>query len=50
LAEIMLDAVDHRIVKVLQQDGRITNQDLSERVGLSPSPCLRRLRNWKSRA
>lgn len=39
-----MDAVDRRIIRVLQRDGRITNQDLSEEVGLSPSPCLRRVR------
>ena len=39
-----LDDIDRRILAALQNDGRITNQDLSERVGLSPSPCLRRLR------
>lgn len=40
----MLDDIDRRILGEVQCDGRITNQDLSERVGLSPSPCLRRLR------
>ena len=40
----MLDAVDRRMLAVLQEDGRITNQDLSQRVGLSPTPCLRRLK------
>lgn len=39
-----LDAIDHRILEQLQRDGRMTNQDLSEKVGLSPSPCLRRLK------
>ena len=39
-----IDQTDRRILRVLQEDGRITNQDLGERVGLSPSPCLRRLR------
>ena len=39
-----LDAIDRRILTVLQQDGRMTNQALAERVGLSPSPCLRRVR------
>ena len=39
-----MDAIDRRIIRVLQQDGRISNQDLAERVGLSPSPCLRRVR------
>ncbi len=40
-----MDAIDRQIVRVLQRDGRISNQDLAERVGLSPSPCLRRVRN-----
>jgi Lrp/AsnC family transcriptional regulator, leucine-responsive regulatory protein len=39
-----LTAVDRRILRVLQEDGRITNAELAERVGLSPSPCLRRVR------
>lgn len=39
-----MDAYDKRIVRELQQDGRTTNQALAERVGLSPSPCLRRVR------
>lgn len=39
-----IDEIDRRILIELQNDGRMTNQDLSERVGLSPSPCLRRLR------
>lgn len=39
-----LDRYDRRILALLQQDGRISNQTLAERVGLSPSPCLRRVR------
>jgi hypothetical protein len=31
-------------LQVIQQDGRISNQDLADRIGLSPSPCLRRVR------
>jgi DNA-binding Lrp family transcriptional regulator len=38
------DAIDRSILRTLQQDGRIQNVDLAERVGLSPSPCLRRVR------
>ena len=41
---ISLDDVDRRILQSLQGDGRTTNQDLSQIVGLSPSPCLRRVR------
>lgn len=39
-----MDAKDQLIIRTLQQEGRLTNQELSERVHLSPSPCLRRLR------
>jgi Lrp/AsnC family leucine-responsive transcriptional regulator len=38
------DRYDRHILDVLQQEGRISNQDLAERIGLSPSPCLRRVR------
>ncbi|MEB4592521.1 Lrp/AsnC family transcriptional regulator [Candidatus Thiothrix sp. Deng01] len=39
-----LDRYDRRILQELQEDGRLSNQDLAERIGLSPSPCLRRVR------
>lgn len=39
-----LDNYDIQMLRVLQQEGRISNQDLAERIGLSASPCLRRLR------
>jgi DNA-binding Lrp family transcriptional regulator len=39
-----LDATDWRILKELQADGRITNVDLARKVGVSPPPCLRRVR------
>lgn len=39
-----LDRIDHAIIRELQADGRLSNQTLSERVGLSPSPCSRRLK------
>jgi Lrp/AsnC family leucine-responsive transcriptional regulator len=42
---IQLDAIDLGILKALQEDGRLTNNDLADRVGLSPSPCLRRVRH-----
>jgi len=41
---MQLDRYDRQILDLLQQDGRISNQDLAERIGLSPSPCLRRVR------
>jgi Lrp/AsnC family leucine-responsive transcriptional regulator len=39
-----VDAIDRRILRELQNDGRLTNQELAARVGLTPSPCLRRVR------
>jgi DNA-binding Lrp family transcriptional regulator len=39
-----LDAIDRRILKELQDDGRITNVELARRVGISAPPCLRRVR------
>lgn len=41
---MQIDRFDRHILQVLQQDGRISNQDLADRIGLSPSPCLRRVR------
>ena len=41
---MVVDSFDRQILRVLQQDGRISNQDLADRIGLSPSPCLRRVR------
>ena len=43
-----LDQLDRRILEEIQADGRMSNQELSERVGLSPSPCLRRLRQLEA--
>src|SRR5690242_7835538 len=39
-----LDAIDWKILAELQADGRITNVELARRVGISPPPCLRRVR------
>ena len=41
---MQLNRYDRQILELLQQDGRISNQDLADRIGLSPSPCLRRVR------
>ncbi len=41
---MQIDRFDRRILEVLQEDGRISNQDLADRISLSPSPCLRRVR------
>ncbi len=40
-----LDAIDRKILASLQADGRTSVTDLAGKVGLSPSPCLRRVRN-----
>jgi len=39
-----LDTIDSRIVAELQSDGRLSNVELADKVGLSPSPCLRRVK------
>lgn len=39
-----LDAIDRRILRALQADGRLPNTELAAQVGLSPSPCLRRVK------
>lgn len=38
-----MDSINHKILRELSRDGRISNLDLAERVGLSPSACLRRV-------
>ena len=43
-----MDRIDARILRALQRDGRLTNLELAEEVGLSPSPCLRRVRNLEA--
>jgi DNA-binding Lrp family transcriptional regulator len=42
--KVVLDAVDRDILFHLQQDGRLTNVELARRVGLTPPPCLRRVK------
>lgn len=42
-----LDRLDLRILDTLQHDGRITNAELAERIGLSPTPCARRVRQME---
>ena len=44
-----LDRMDRRILAALQAEGRISNVDLAQRVGLSESPCLRRVRTLEER-
>lgn len=42
-----IDAIDWKILRELQKDGRITNVELSSRVGISAPPCLRRVRRME---
>ena len=46
---IDLDDIDRRILRELQKDGRVQNNELAKRVGLSPSPCLRRVKLLEER-
>ena len=41
---VKIDRIDRHILEQLQQNGSLTNQELADKVGLSPSPCLRRVR------
>src|ERR1700683_4501066 len=43
-----MDATDRRIIAELQRDGRLSNVELAERVGLTPAPCLRRVKRLES--
>ena len=40
----MIDRIDKQILEILQTDSQISNQDLADKVALSPSPCLRRVK------
>ncbi len=44
-----LDAIDWKILRELQKDGRMTNVELSQRVGISAPPCLRRVRRLEEK-
>lgn len=44
MSSVELDAIDLKILRELQRDGRMTNVDLAEKVGISAPPCLRRVR------
>ena len=45
----MLDSYDHKILKLLQADGRMTITELSEQIGLSKTPCLNRVRKLETK-
>ncbi len=44
MTEITLDKIDKNILRLMQENGRITNLELAEQVGLSPTPCSRRVK------
>lgn len=44
MSGIKLDTIDRRILRALQENGRLSNVELADKVNLTPSPCLRRLR------
>ena len=46
-ASAALDAIDRRILNLLQEDNQITNQDLAAKVGISPPPCHRRVKRLR---
>lgn len=48
MPKLNLDAIDRKILAALQADARLTTEQLSEKVGLSPSPCARRVRNLEA--
>jgi DNA-binding Lrp family transcriptional regulator len=43
-----MDGIDRAIISLLQQNGRLTNQELAAEVGLTPAPCLRRVRRLEA--
>ncbi len=45
----MLDGIDQLILKIVQEDGRVTNADLARQVGLTPSAALERVRKLEGR-
>ena len=44
MAAVKMDKTDRKILAVLQAEGRLSNQEVAEKVSLSPSPCLRRIK------
>ncbi len=43
-----MDAIDRKIIAELQRDGRLSNAELADRIGLTPAPCLRRVKRLES--
>ncbi|MDD9890052.1 MAG: winged helix-turn-helix transcriptional regulator, partial [Gammaproteobacteria bacterium] len=48
MTDLKIDKIDMKILQTLQKNGRITNQDLAEKVCLSPSSCLQRVRRLEN--
>ncbi len=48
LRQTALDAIDRKILALLQEDARLANVELADKMGLSPSPCLRRVRDLEA--
>lgn len=44
MSDLKVDQIDKRILKALQKNGKLQNNELAEYIGLSPSPCLRRVK------
>jgi Lrp/AsnC family transcriptional regulator, leucine-responsive regulatory protein len=48
MAKITLDAIDKKILEILQRDARILNTELADEVGLTPGPCLKRVKRLEA--
>ena len=46
---LKLDNIDYKILRIIQSEGRISNINLADKIGLSPSPCLRRVKELEKR-
>ncbi len=47
--EVSIDATDRRLLRLLQEDGRITNQELARQAGLSPAACFERVKRLREK-
>ena len=45
--KVKLDAIDRKILELLQTNSNITNAQLATEIGLSPAPTLERVKNWR---
>ncbi|SFM83790.1 DNA-binding transcriptional regulator, Lrp family [Pimelobacter simplex] len=46
--DAFVDSLDRAIIELLEREGRLSNQELADRVGLTPAPCLRRVRRLEA--